>query len=89
MSDKQETVAARDEVATTITIDLSPPRFVEVKVLAESGIFKNGVQYNQGDTAVLVLSGAKGLEANGDVEIIKEVEDPSKAQPTPEELEDE
>jgi hypothetical protein len=69
---KADTVQSQDQVKQTITIDLSPPTFCEVKVEAESGIFKNGVQYDQGDTAVLESRAAARFEENGDVKIVKD-----------------
>lgn len=70
----KEQVALADEASVKITLDVGPPRFAKVKVTSESGIFKNGQHYDQGDEAVIALASAQGFEAIGEVEILGEVQ---------------
>lgn len=76
MAEANDELRVSDQVETQVTISVGPARFVRVEVLAECGIFKNGVQYDQGEEAVIVASAAKGLEANGDVKILGAAEAP-------------
>lgn len=69
----KDDVKATDEVRTTLKLDISPARFCKVQVLAESGIFKQGKQYDKGAYAVLESRAAERLKGIGDVKIIREV----------------
>lgn len=71
----QEQIAAKDDVSVKVTIDTSPAEFYRVKVTAESGIFKQGVQYDKGDEAVLELRAAQKFEKRGEVDILERVDD--------------
>lgn len=72
----KEQVAAADEASVKVTLDVGPARYAHIKVLAESGIFKGGNQYDKDEETVIVLSAAQRLEANGDVKILGEVDAP-------------
>lgn len=73
----QDEVKVSDQVEVQVSIAIGPARYSKVKVTAESGIFKGGVQYNQGDEAVIKANAAKRFEANGDVEILGAAEAPT------------
>lgn len=67
---------ADDQVEINIATDPNAPRYARVRVLAESGIFKNGLQYDKDSEAVITFSSAITFEKNGDVEILEQVDAP-------------
>jgi len=73
MPEVKDEVRLRDEVkvAHTVGAVLGQVHYARVRVIAESGIFKNGKQYDQGDEAVITLTAAQGFESVGEVEIIE------------------
>ena len=74
----------QDNAQISLTPDTGVATLVRVKVLAASGVFKNGVQYNQGDIATITASSAEGLINNGDVELaVQDITPPAPAAPTP------
>lgn len=62
-----------DHVETTLTPSPIGPRMVKVLVTAESGIFKNGMQYDKGSEAIISLQSAQKFEALKEVQIISEL----------------
>lgn len=72
-------IKSKDNVKTELTADPNAPQYVEVEVLAESGIFKNGVQYDEGSKAIITAAAAEAFVANGDVEVIGEAVPPEVA----------
>lgn len=78
MPEVNDEVKIIDGVNVKNVQNAAPPgsvKYAKVKVLAESGIFKDGKHYDFGDEAVITLASAQGFEAIGEVEIIKEVDE--------------
>ena len=51
-------------------IDIKKPVMKEYEVIAASGIFKNGKQYNKGEKILLTEKSAAGFLAAGDIKTI-------------------
>lgn len=68
-----DNIAASDEMTTEV-VHNNTLKWVRVKVLAENGIFKNGVAYAAGEEACFSRQAALGFEADGDVEILGDVD---------------
>lgn len=68
--EQQDGVPTQDNANISLTPNTGNPDMVQVRVLAESGIFKNGVQYAQGESATITRHSAAGLVATGDVEYV-------------------
>lgn len=79
MSSVDEPVKSSDKVKTEITLDVSPTSYVEVEVLAESGIFKNGQQHDKGAKVVLESRAAERFVGLGEVEVVGAVEAPKES----------
>lgn len=60
-----DTATAEDAIGIN---EPAPPPRKPYRVLAESGLFKNGTQYDQGSTVELTEQAAAAFIANGDVE---------------------
>lgn len=73
---QDDQVQTTDATEINIATDPNAPRYARVRVLAESGIFKNGLQYDKDSEAVITFSSAITFEKNGDVEILQQVDAP-------------
>lgn len=72
MPDPNDNVPVTDRVEIQHTQQaVFNPNLVKVKVLAESGIFKNGRKYEQGDEAVISRDSALNFQQIGEVEILE------------------
>lgn len=73
-------VKVMDEVKIDHTVGGGKPVYKEVKVLAEDGIFKNGVQHDKGSKAVITAHAAELFERDGAVEVLGDAEVPESVQ---------
>lgn len=65
MNDQQE---VQDNIETTTETISNVPARRPYKVLVETGLFKNGQQYNQGDIVELDVVTAERFKALGEIE---------------------
>lgn len=70
----------KDNVETTLTPGVEAPKFKNVQVTSDVGIFKNGVQHNKGDVVVIEANAAEAFAANGEVKIKGNADDPNKVE---------
>lgn len=71
---KNDDIKTEDKVRPTITVPTGPSTFVNVKVLAENGIFKNGKLHKEGSELEMEQSAAERFAELGEVEVLGEVE---------------
>jgi hypothetical protein len=67
---KNDSVKVNDKAYQTITIRVGPPEFVNVKVTAENGIFKNGKVYGKDEKLEMEITAAENYAKIGEVEIL-------------------
>lgn len=73
-------VKVMDEVKIDHTVGGGNLAFTKVNVLAEDGIFKNGVHYDKGDEAVITAHAAALFDRDGAVKIIEPADIPESLQ---------
>jgi hypothetical protein len=71
---QNEDVKVTDATRAAMVNSQSSPRMVDVKVLAENGIFKNGRHYEKNEVATIEMEAAKRFQDIGDVIITDETE---------------
>lgn len=66
----QDSIQAVDHVEVSNTPAEIPSNMVRVRVISESGLFKNAKQYDKGSELVLEVNTAARFVSNGDVEYV-------------------